>query len=100
MIAFFFYGSVLLIKGERNGIIKYIISFLNRCSQYSLQIYLFNGFLLVPIRVLTCNVLHVMNPLVIVIAIVASNILISLLACEVIKNQRFCLIFVVYLLNN
>ena len=88
MIAFVFYCSVLLIKGESNGIIKHINSFLNLCSKYSLQIYLFNGFLMVLIRVLICNVFHITNPFIIVLSIVAGNLIFSLIACKAIKRSK------------
>ena len=54
------------------------------CSKYSLQIYLFNGYLLTVIRILFCQVLGVTAPLPIVLGIWIGDISISLLACKVI----------------
>ena len=57
---------------------EYLVSL---CGKYSLQLYLFNGFLLVILRVLLCSVLHVTNPIVIVAFISVIDITISLLVC-------------------
>lgn len=55
---------------------------LRQCSQFSLQIYLFNGFILVPIRILLCRVLHITSPVIIVLAITVIDLTITLTLCN------------------
>lgn len=56
--------------------------FLGNCSTYSLQLYLFNGFVLVGIRTLVVSILHIYNPVAIVCSIVVGNLLVTLLICN------------------
>lgn len=65
-----------------NGGAKLSERFLNNCSTYSLQLYLFNGFILVIVRTLVVSILHIHNPIVIVCSIVVSNLLVTLLTCN------------------
>lgn len=65
-----------------NIISKRLVQLLNNCSQYSLQIYLFNGFLLVGIRVIVVSILHIYNPIIIVSSLVLGNIFITLFVCK------------------
>ena len=58
-----------------------MVSVTSLCGQYSLQLYLFNGFLMVPLRVLLCSVMHVENAVAIVSVISVVDIAISLLVC-------------------
>ena len=55
--------------------------FLNNCSRYSLQLYLFNGFVLVIVRTLVVSILGIHNPFVIVSSLVLGNLLVTLLVC-------------------
>lgn len=88
MIIALFYISVWMVKEDsKSVIIRSINQFLTICSRYSLQIYLFNGFLMVPIRVLLCNVLHISNPFAIVLAIVAGNLVISIIVCQYLISE-------------
>lgn len=52
------------------------------CGNCSLQLYLFNGFILVFIRTILISILHIYNPFVIVSALVVGNIIISLSICN------------------
>ena len=54
------------------------------CSKFSLQIYLFNGYLMTAIRILLCQVLGVTAPLPIALGIWIGDLVISLLVCKVV----------------
>ena len=58
------------------------IRLLDECSKYSLQIYLFNGFILVVVRTVLCNFLGVQNAFVIVSSLLILNVAISILMCK------------------
>lgn len=66
----------------RNGIFKSVRSFLISCSQFSLQLYLFNGFLLTAIRIVICKLAGIHNSILIVASIWIGNLVITLLLCE------------------
>ena len=74
--------SMLLIKGAKKN---HALSFLNKlfenCGVYSLQLYLFNPFILVVVRIILCNILHIGSPWIIVSTLVISNLAITLLLC-------------------
>lgn len=78
VIAHFLYVAV---KVTNDVILRWLNDLLSLCGQYSLQLYLFNGFLLVILRVLLCSILHIENPIIIVTSIAGFDILISLLVC-------------------
>lgn len=63
------------------GLAKRMERFLTVCSTYSLQLYLFNGFVLVIVRTLVVSVLGIHNPFVIVSSLVLGNLLVTLLVC-------------------
>ena len=63
-------------------ILRWIELLLTNCSSYSLQLYLFNGFLLTAIRYVVCSKLHITSPIIIVATIVIGNLLITLLICN------------------
>ena len=73
-----------LIIGVDNGskFARLVERFLDNCSKYSLQLYLFNGFILVIIRTLLVLILGIHNPLVIVSSLLVSNLFISLMVCN------------------
>ena len=52
------------------------------CSYYSLQLYLFNGYLLTAIRIFVCNIMKIYNPFVISLSIFFRNIVITLIICK------------------
>lgn len=67
--------------GTKDIVLGKMVSVTSLCGQYSLQLYLFNGFLMVPLRVLLCSVMHVENAVAIVSVISVVDIAISLLVC-------------------
>ncbi len=77
-----YYAVLWVLKTSReHEFMKRIKTFLKLCSDYSLQLYLFNGYILVLLRVLLCNVLGINSPMVIVSVIWLGNIVITLIAC-------------------
>lgn len=78
MITFFLIVKMMLKKENTIQVIGGINNFLRQASTYSLQVYMFNGFILVAIRTLLVNIMHVTNPIVVIPLIVASNFLITL----------------------
>lgn len=73
-----------LLRCVDNGsrVAKLIETILNNCSTYSLQLYLFNGFILVIVRTLLVSIAHIYNPVAIVSSLVVSNLLITLMICN------------------
>lgn len=57
------------------------------CGKYSLQLYLFNGYLLTIFRILICQILDITNPIIIVSGIVLGNLGVTLLACKYIIQK-------------
>ena len=74
------YAYVIAID-RKDILLNKVVNITSLCGQYSLQLYLFNGFLLVILRVLLCSILHIENPIIIVTSIAGFDILISLLVC-------------------
>lgn len=64
-------------KGKR-----LLCSFLTDSSRYSLQLYLFNGYLLTASRIVMCSLLHITNPLILVPGIWIVNMAGTLIACK------------------
>ena len=56
--------------------------FLTDCGKYSLQLYLFNGYLLVIFRIFICQVLNITEPVIIVLGIWIGNLAVTLVACK------------------
>lgn len=67
--------------GERRGCIQIKKSLVD-CSKYSLQIYLFNGYLLTAIRIILCNILKIQSPFWIAMTIWIGDLAISLILCK------------------
>lgn len=65
------------------------------CGKYSLQLYLFNGYLLVVSRVLIVNVLKITNPFIIIFANTFIPICVTLLVIKFIINRFNILKFLV-----
>ena len=57
------------------------------CGKYSLQLYLFNGYLLVASRVIIVNVLKITNPFIIIFANTFVPICVTLLIVKFIINK-------------
>lgn len=75
------YSIVVFIKN------KTINSTLRNFGDFSLQLYLLNGFMLVPARVIVVNLLHIKNPLFIIALIFISNALVGILLSKYIINK-------------
>ncbi len=73
---------LLLLVDKGSILLKWTERLLANCSTYSLQLYLFNGFLLTAIRYVVCTRMHITSPIIIVTSIVVGNILITLLICN------------------
>ena len=67
--------------------LKPIKTIFDLSSIYSLQLYIFNGFLLTIIRYFICNILNIQTPLIIVLSIWILNIFITLFACYFIISK-------------
>lgn len=59
-----------------------VINLIGDCGKYSLQIYLFNMYITVVLRVLICRVLGITNPFGIISILVLLNLLFSLPLCK------------------
>ena len=84
ILTFLIILSVFFVKYIKNNFGLAIKKLFELCSKNSLQMYVFNGFILVPARIIICKVMHISNPVIIVTAIVLSNIVITLVLCELI----------------
>ena len=73
---------LLSLADKGTGIAKVSLQFLENCSTYSLQLYLFNGFILVITRTLLVTYLHVTSPVIIVGTLVTTNLIVTLLICN------------------
>ena len=72
----------LISKSNSNHCVKLLRDLFVDASEYSLQIYLFNGYLLTIIRIILCSILKIRNPLVIVGSIWLCDLAISLVLCK------------------
>ena len=72
---------ILVHKKKTDGMFYNLIT---DCGKYSLQLYLFNGFLLTALRIVICNILHVTTPVIIAGGIWIGNLVITLTLCKVI----------------
>ncbi len=75
---------------HQNRIWKALHNLLADCSLYSLQIYLFNGYLMTILRIIICQLLHITTPFVIVLGIWLGDLFLTLILCKyVCKKVRF-----------
>ncbi|MCM1048312.1 MAG: acyltransferase [Clostridiales bacterium] len=83
-IIIFLFCCANLISGlwGKNYFTKWLHQLLVKCSRYSLQIYLFNGYLLTFFRTLVCTVLKINIPVVIVLVIWIGDIALTLVTCK------------------
>lgn len=65
-----------------NRIVNMFANMLKDCGKFSLQLYLFNGYLLVIIRTLLVSFMHIYNPILLVCIITTGNLLITILLCK------------------
>ncbi|WP_407882085.1 acyltransferase family protein [Owariibacterium komagatae] len=78
-----FINFVLTQNGKlKEGILQKVGCFLEECSRYSLQLYLFNGYILAVMRILLCNILHIENAVLLVCGIWLANIVGTLVLCK------------------
>lgn len=67
---------------NRNKGMAFLNKFLSDSSTFSLQLYLFNGYLLTIIRIVICQIMHISNPILIVLAVWGGNMAVTLIACK------------------
>lgn len=68
--------------GKRDNNLGITSSFVQKCSIFSLQIYIFNGYWLVLGRTILCNYCHITSPIVLIIVLSAFNLMLSYLICS------------------
>ena len=81
ILPLYVFVKLYLVSTQRRG---FIYNLLIDSSKYSLQFYLFNGFLLTFLRIMICNVFNITSPLIIVVGIWTLDILFTLIACKII----------------
>ncbi len=83
-IIYFFSVAVhyFVMAADKFKAVKTAESFFALCSRNTLQIYLFNSFILVALRTVVCTFLNIESPFIIVPVILAGNLLITLIACK------------------
>lgn len=86
IIPTFFFSRFILVH-ERNRGIMFLNNFLRKASEFSLQVYLFNGFILVAVRVLLINILSITTPFLVIPIIVIANFAVTLPLCEYILSR-------------
>lgn len=59
-----------------------LYGFFTDSSKFSLQLYLFNGYLLTIIRIVICQMLHISSPVLIVLGVWGGNMAATLIACK------------------
>lgn len=93
-ISVFLYLCMLGIKGlwNTNRVLGRVHDLLVESGKLSLQLYLFNGYLLTFFRILICSVLHISSPLIIVLGIWIGDVAVTLIVCKwiVLKMPVFC----------
>ena len=67
---------------DKNRFMAVLCGFLNDCSKFSLQLYLFNGYLLAAIRIVMCRVLHITSPIWLVLTIWIGNLATTIISCK------------------
>lgn len=67
---------------NRNKDMFLLNKFLSNSRTFSLQLYLFNGYLLTIIRAVICQIMHINSPILIVFAVWGGNMAVTLIACK------------------
>lgn len=90
MVMVVFIIAVYLKKWAETGRVfpQRLQSLLALCSQYSLQLYLFDAFLMVIIRTILCNLLHISHPIIILFFMTTVNIATTLLLCHYVLKKN------------
>lgn len=76
------YALVMILRHRAILAGKLIGRLLTDASRYSLQLYLFNGYIVVAARIAVCSILHIRIPVVIVCSIFLANMILTLFACK------------------
>jgi len=89
MIAAFYYAAQMFVCWYNSGrkIATMINELLCLASKYSLQLYLFNGFVLVVVRTILVSKLHLTNPTFVIPLIVLANLVVTLSLCKYILEE-------------
>ena len=89
MMGTFYCLCRLFLKWYRKGdkVSATIYGFLALCSKYSLQLYLFNGFVLVVARTILVSKLHITNPALVIPLILAANLAVTLPVCKYVLEK-------------
>ena len=72
----------MILAADKKRNCQSLYDFCSNCGKYSLQFYLFNGFLLTIFRILICNVFHITSPVLIVGGIWIGNVAVTYCACK------------------
>lgn len=73
---------VMLKQSKKSKVFDFMTKPISECGKYTLQLYLFNGYLLVIIRTIVVSIMKISNPLIIVLAITIGNLIITLFLCK------------------
>ncbi len=89
MIVALYYAAQLFVRWYKGrGMVATAISdFLCLASKYSLQLYLFNGFVLVISRTILVSKLHLTNPVLVIPLIVLANLIVTLPLCKYVLEK-------------
>lgn len=81
---------IYLLRAVDSGskVAKPVFNAMKKCSQYSLQIYLFDAFWMTAIRTVLCNVLHITNPFVILFFMVTVNLTLTVTLCDYVLKRN------------
>lgn len=63
-------------------VIRKLKNFILACGKYSLQLYLFNGYLMTIARIVICNKLKISSPVIIILGISILNYVVTLGVCK------------------
>lgn len=83
-ISIFLYLCMISIKDlwDANRLTNWVHNLLVDSSKFSLQFYLFNGYLLAFFRIIICSVLHISSPIMIVLEIWIGDVVTTLIICK------------------
>lgn len=81
-VIYCFVEVIVRVKVKKERILSSLTNFVSDCGRYTLQLYLFNGYLLVIIRTVLVSIMKVYTPVVIVMAITVGNLVITLCLCK------------------
>ena len=76
------YAVFIMLDGKTGALWKRTERLLLDASRYSLQLYLFNGYIMVAARIFLCSILRITAPAVIVLSIFLANWIITCFVCK------------------